>query len=124
MEIRNDQYKSLETITVLALVSLAVGLLFSLKLLLHLSALFLIIGVFFKKISSVISSFWMRFAFAIGSFNSKILLSIVFFILLFPISLFYRWVKGDTLGVKRQNVSTYWKNVDRAYMPNDFEKQW
>lgn len=79
MNNRADQYKSLETLAVLALVSLIVALLFSLNLFLYLSVCFLIVGLFFKKTSSIITSYWMRFAAAFGVINSKILLSLVFF---------------------------------------------
>lgn len=121
---KNDQFKSLETISTLALVSLVVGLMFTLAFFLYLSVILLIVGVFFKKTAAAISSCWMRFAFALGALNAKILLSIVFFLLLLPISLFYRWIKGDTLGIKRQDALTYWRDVNRSYSPDDFEKQW
>jgi len=119
-----DQHKSLETVAVLALASLVVGLLFSFVFFLYLSLGLLVIGIFCKKIATIIASYWMKFAFALGVINSKILLSIVFFLFLLPISIVYRIIKGDTLGIKRQNSITYWKEVNRSYLPEDFEKQW
>lgn len=124
MNNRADQYKSLETLAVLALVSLIVALLFSLNLFLYLSVCFLIVGLFFKKTSSIITSYWMRFAAAFGVINSKILLSLVFFSFLLPIAVIYRLVKGDTLQIKRQTLTSYWKQPNRVYQPEDFEKQW
>ena len=45
---------------------------------------------------------WEKFSYALGWFNSKILLSIVFIFFLTPIAFLYRLVKGDVLRIHKQ----------------------
>ena len=65
----------------------------------------------FKKIGSVLYRGWMAFAHGLAIVNTTLLLSIVYFILIGPMSLIARVLRKDLLG-HRQTVKSAWKNKE------------
>ncbi len=66
---------------------------------------------------------WTKVLAALGWFNSRVLLSVVFFLILAPIAFIYRLVKGDTLNLKTGKESYF---IDRShkYEAKDLENPW
>ena len=58
-----------------------------------------------------------------GYIMSRVLLSIVFFLILFPISLVYRMFNKDTLQLKRKEGS-YWTERDHKFTGDDLKQVW
>ena len=113
----------IETIAVLALAATFIGILFKVKWMPYVTFCLLFIGLFAKGASRFISHWWMRFAVLLGTFNAKMLLTIVFFVLLTPIAYVYRIFKGDTIVLKRRPSSaTYWHERNHLFAPADFER--
>ncbi len=74
-------------------------------------------GLFFAK-------FWMKFAGILGKINGTILLSIVFFLMLFPISLLQKiFSRKDNLRLKLPKESNFVIR-DKKYKKEDLEKMW
>lgn len=112
-----------ETIAVLALATTLIGILFKVKWMPHVTLCLLFIAVFTKGASRFIAHWWMRFAVLLGTLNSKILLTVVFYGILTPLAYVYRIFKGDTILLKRQRSSaTYWHERNHQYTPADFER--
>ncbi|MCJ8276235.1 MAG: hypothetical protein MJK18_05285, partial [Bdellovibrionales bacterium] len=65
---KSERNNPLETMALFALVSLAAGLIFKFKYSVHLSSLFLIIGLFIKPLAQLISDLWLKW----GELKSKI----------------------------------------------------
>jgi hypothetical protein len=63
---------------------------------------------------------WMKLAFVLGYVNTKILLSVVYFTVLYPISMLSR---HESLKLKRYE-GTYFLNREHLYKPNDFMTTW
>jgi hypothetical protein len=58
---------------------------------------------------------WMKFAFALGWINTRILLGIFFYLIITPIGLVMRLVGKDILDQKLdRSAKTYWKKRDRV----------
>jgi len=68
---------------------------------------------------------WMRFAMVVGRFNSKVLLSLIFYLLIFPLSLLVKIFSKDRLGLKfEENSKTYWMDKSQRKFDKDrYEKQ-
>ena len=117
--------KSLETISILALACIAAGLIFGFKGLLYIALILLVIGSFFKGLSIKIARVWLKFAHFIGNINSKIILTLIFFLFLTPIAILYRVIKGDNMNLRRSNPSkSYWIEKNQKYKPKDLENVW
>lgn len=67
---------------------------------------------------------WMTFGMALGWVNSRIILGLVFIVVLTPVSLLYRLVKGDVLKLKRPKGDSVYVDRNKKYSFSDLEKPW
>ena len=67
---------------------------------------------------------WEKLALVLGWVNSRILLSLVFFIFLVPIGLLFRLFKGDTLSIRRPPSDSLFVQRDHTYTHEDLEHPW
>ena len=82
-----------------------------------------LIALFVKPIAKWIAWAWFKLSDGLAYVNSRILLSIVFFLALVPIALISRiFTKGD-LQLKRKKGS-YYSDRNHQYAPKDFENVW
>lgn len=119
-----DKYQVLETTAILALAAIVFGQLFHSQSLIYGAAALLFLGLFVKKIAQYVAFGWLRLAELLGSINTKIILSAVFFLLLTPLAYIFRQVKGDYLGIKKKTAQTLWHKRDHVYKGEDFSKPW
>lgn len=116
---------ALETIIVLTLAGLFLFLIFTQKIFLLISIVFLCVSLLSKKLTSNISGLWLGFSHYIGAVNSKIILALIFYIFLTPIALLFRIFTKNPLLLKMDKSIESYYNI-RNYTPNkkDFEKIW
>jgi len=85
----------------------------------------LLVALFVKPLAKVISHAWMRFAELLGSFNSRLILTLVFYLFLTPLALLYRVFNRNPLSLKPGHESeTLFIARDHVYSKADFEKMW
>ena len=85
-----------------------------------------IMGVLSPFLTKMIDYFWMSLAKALGWFMPKILLGLVFYLVLFPVSMLANlFGRKDNLQLKLKSntVSTY-SSFNRSIDKNYFEKPW
>ena len=83
-----------------------------------------LIGVFSTYLSKKIEWLWMGLGGLLGLVVPKILLSIIFYLFLFPIaSLSKLFTKTDTLMLKNERKSTF-NDSKKEFVKADFEKIW
>tara|TARA_B100000035_G_C20672522_1_gene410249 strand:+ start:180 stop:560 length:381 start_codon:yes stop_codon:yes gene_type:complete len=71
--------------------------------------LFLILGLINSKILTPLNRFWIKFGELLGRFIAPIVMAIVYFIILTPLSILVRLLGKDLLKVKFSNkVNSYW----------------
>ncbi len=118
--------KALETLAVLALVSLAAGLYFDARPFSILALALLFTGLFLKRIAVRIAEAWMRFAGVLGAFNSRVILALIFYLFLTPLAFVYRLFHGDFLRLRRADdpKTSYWTRRDHRYSAGDLGKIW
>ena len=83
-------------------------------------ALLSVISFWFAK---AISYLWYKLADAMGFIMSKVILSLIFYLFLLPLSIFYRIFNRDLLTLKKRKES-YYKSINRLYISKDFENPW
>jgi len=81
-------------------------------------------GVFSNYLSTKIDFLWMKLTWFLSLIVPNVLLSIIFFLLLFPIALLARMFgKNDPLNLKNKNDSNF-KNSNSQLDKDSFEKPW
>ena len=123
---KNPDHIALETMAVLAFVSIAAGLFFKLNALLYIALCLLFIGIFLRALSIRITHAWLKFSAVLGGISTRLVLTVIYFVFLTPIAFLYRGFHGDFIFLKRQDNAgtTYWNERDYDYTPKDFENPW
>ena len=71
---------------------------------------------------SPLNKIWFKFGIILGGIVSPIIMGLVFFLVVTPISLILRLFKKDTLNLKKNDSVTYWivKSDKKSKMKNQF----
>ena len=86
------------------------------------SMFFLFFGILNSKILTPFNNIWMKFGEVLGIVIAPIVIAVVYFIILTPISLIVRLSGKDLLGLKfNKSKSTYW--IKRIKHLNPMRKQ-
>lgn len=115
--------KTTETCLVISTGLLLLYYIFQVKILLAVAFLIGITGIFIKPLAHLISWSWLKLGDLLGYVVSKIVLSVIYFIFLFPIAILYRAFKKDPLKLKKKH-NTYWTTRDYKYIAKDMENPW
>ncbi len=120
------RFQTLETMAVLAAVSLLLSLLLHKDGLLVAALGLLLIGLFSPSLATVLAGWWLRLAEAVGRFNSQVILTLVFYLLLTPIAILYRlFAKSPLLTRKDADAGgSFYLQRNHDYSKADLEKPW
>jgi len=123
---RDDRYRSMETLAILAAACIVFGLVFKALAFGYAALGLLIIGLFFRGLANRLSAAWLRFAAVLGAVNSKILLALVYYLVLVPVAVVYRWTAGDWLNLHRGvgDQRSYWIVREHRFEARDLERPW
>ena len=93
--------------------------------LLVVAGLFAGTGLFAQSVLRPLYIGWMRFAFALGWLNTRVLLGLFFYLIITPTGLVLRLVGKDLLDQKiHRSAKTYWKKRTQAtFDPKQMERQ-
>ena len=92
---------------------------------------FFSIGLIFNGLGIIIPAalkpfykIWMTFAIIIGWVMTRVILSVLFYLIISTIGIFARLVGKDFLNLKSKNNESYWNIRNKEYELNqDYEKQ-
>ena len=86
------------------------------------SIIFLILGLLNSKILTPLNKLWFKFGILLGTIVSPIVMGIVFFIVVTPISLIMKILGKDILNLKKNKNRSYWidKSEIKSMMKNQF----
>jgi hypothetical protein len=123
---KNRQHSSeLETLGVLSAFFLLLNVVSHRQIYVYVALGLLVVALFIKPLAKIISRAWMKFAEILGTFNSKLVLSLVFFLFLTPLALLYRVFNKNPLNLKPgQKETSLFVARDHTYSKADFEKMW
>ena len=88
-------------------------------------ALLMLIGIVMPKLLKPLYNGWMALALVIGYIMSRILLTLIFFLVFTPVGLLLRLLKKDPLDRQSDpSADSYWiKREERESNPTDAERQ-
>lgn len=118
---KKDTSKS--TILIISMGFLVLYLVFYLKWAVIVSLIVGVIGIISPFLSTKIEWVWMKLAQLLEYFIPNVLLSIVFFLFLFPISLLSKLFTKDPLMLSKK-YKTYFININREIDKKSFENIW
>ena len=85
---------------------------------------FIGLGIITPAALKPIHKIWMTFAIIIGWVMTRVILSILFYLIISTIGIFARLVGKDFLNLKSKNNESYWNIRNKEYELNqDYEKQ-
>ena len=77
-----------------------------------------------SEVLSPLNRAWMRFGESLGKVVSPILLSLIFFSIFVPVSLFFKLIGRDELKLRRVSSTSYWvERTERIHSPKSFRRQ-
>jgi len=82
----------------------------------------LVLGLFNSKILTPLNLVWFKFGLILGKIVSPIIMGIVFFVVVTPISFIMKILGKDLLNLKYNNNKSYWikKSDQKSKMKNQF----
>ena len=89
---------------------------------LFVSFIFLVLGLMNSKILSPLNLLWFKFGILLGRIISPIVMGIIFFLVVTPISIILKIFGKDVLNLKFNNNKTYWivKDGPKSNMKKQF----
>ena len=116
-----DRFK---TILVIVTGLLAIGWIFDIPVLGKIAVIIGAVSIFIPPAAGAIEWIWFRIALVLGWINSRILLSIIYFVFLMPIAWLSRVFTKDPLALKKDKRSTLFVTRDHLYTGKDLENIW
>jgi uncharacterized membrane protein len=82
-------------------------------------------GIISRTFTEKIHWFWMEVADFLGTVTSSVLLFVIFFILLFPVSLLAKYFrKKDLLQLQKKSSGSYFIDRNHLYTADDLNNPW
>lgn len=109
--------------TILAMVTgfLVLFYFFESPWMLYVSLILGVTGILSPFLARNIHWLWMKIGHILGWVNSKILLGIVFYIILFPVALIAKSFRKDLLKIKRGTRTSTFEERNHTYVPEDLK---
>lgn len=83
-----------------------------------------ILCIFIPIAGDFIVKIWFKIAEGLGWFNSRVILSIVFYVFLWPIAMLYRLASKNPMGIKRPAGNSVYVERNHTYAKKDMENIW
>lgn len=86
------------------------------------SIVFLTLGLLNSRILSPLNKIWFKFGILLGNIVSPIIMGVIFFLIVTPISIIMKLLGKNLLNLKKDEKKTYWikKNEIKSKMDNQF----
>lgn len=118
---QSDRYK---TILVIVTGLLAIAWIFDIPLLGKIAVVIGAISIFVPAAARGIEWVWFKIALGLGWVNSRILLSVIYFVFLLPIAWLSRLFTKDPLALRKDKRATLFVTRDHLYTGKDLEDIW
>ena len=118
---KKDTSKS--TILVISMGFLALHLTFSWSWAAPVSLIVGVIGVISPYLSGKIEWVWMKLTLLLGYVVPNILMSLIFFLFITPLSILFRFFNKDSLMLSKE-YDSYFINIDKEIDKKSFENPW
>ncbi len=119
-----ERKKNLETSLVIVTGLLIIFLFKQWFPLLVIAAIIGLTGIFWDKAASGITWVWFKIAELLGRFIPKLVLTIVYYLFLFPVAMLYRLFRKENSERIRQEGVSMWISREHLYEKEDLTKPW
>lgn len=122
---KTQRRKDFETLAVLAAASLICFLLFRKPVFAGLALALLALPLVSPKAAGRLAGLWLDLAGALGAINTALVLGAVYFLLLTPLALVFRLVKGGSFKAKADPAAaTYFEERKHLFVAADLKDPW
>jgi len=83
-----------------------------------------LVSIFIPVVGDFIVKIWFKIAEGLGWFNSRVILTVLFYVFLWPIAMLYRLSTKNPMSVKRPDTNTVYAERNHTYTPKDLEQIW
>lgn len=118
-----NREKKLESVLIIAAGFIVLFFIFKIKIFLLVAFLVAFFGAMSKLFTDGLTWIWFKLSEILGWLNARILLSVVFFIFLFPMALIMKAFGKSAIKLKKDKQSYYFVR-DCVYKPEDLENVW
>ena len=107
----------------LVLISLICYQVWKLEIFILLAIIFLVVAMTYPLIFQPFARFWFALSIALGTVVSKIILSVLFFVIVLPIGLVRRVLGKDSMRIKswKKGKESVFRTRDHRFTANDLE---
>lgn len=116
-----DRFK---TILVIVIGLIAIAWIFNIQYLDKIAFGVGVVSILIPPAAKAIEWAWLKLALTLGWINSRILLSVVYFVFLLPIAWMARLFTRDPLMLKSKTASSLYVNRNHQYTKKDLENIW
>src|SRR5688572_19397457 len=117
----NDRYKN---ILVICMGLIIVGLIIDRTVFTYIALGIGVVSLISLFVADKILALWFKIAMILGAINSKVLLSVIYFLVLLPLAMVNRLINTDPLRLKRPKVTSYFMDRNHQYKKVDLKKPW
>jgi flagellar biosynthesis protein FlhB len=118
-----NREKKLESLLIIAAGFIVLFFIFKIKWFLLVAFLVAFLGAMSKLFADAVTWLWFKISEILGWINARILLSVVFFIFLFPMALLMKAFGKSNIQLKK-NKTSYYSERDHVYKSEDLENVW
>ena len=115
---------STKTVLVISIGFSVIFLLFSFKWALYTAIVIGVLGIISNKICDIIDYLWMKLASLLGLIVPNILLSLIFYLFLFPLAILSRISRSKNALQLKNIKETTWIEKTKVNEKHSFEKMW
>ncbi|MBL7912854.1 MAG: hypothetical protein JNJ41_17455 [Bacteroidia bacterium] len=118
-----NREKKLESLLIIAAGFIILFFVFKIKWFLLVALVVAFLGAMSNLFANGVTWLWFKISEILGWINARILLSVLFFLFLFPIALLMKAVGKGNVQLKR-NKTSYYSERDHMYKSEDLENTW
>lgn len=120
-----DRQKSLETALAIAGGLLVLFAVFRAQWLLFACFGIIFVALFLKSTMLIISTYWMKLSHVLGAVMSKVILSLVFFLVVTPVAMLRKLLSEDKLHLKKPPLDSLFDDRgNHTYRKEDLANPW
>ena len=112
-----------KNILVIVVGFLVISWIFNLEYFLIAATVIGLLSIFFSKFASGLNWLWIKLALGLGWVNSRILLSVLYYVFLVPIAFMAKLFIGSPMNIKKQEKSMYLER-NHLYSKQDLINIW
>lgn len=121
---QTTKIKTLEFFSLLVLFFLVLYLIYDFKALVITALCIGGVGLFFDRLAFIVYAGWSKLAQLLAFVITQIILSLIFFLVLYPISLLYRMLNRDPLKLSPNRYDTLYETRAKVFTATDIENMW